>query len=82
MLAKLVYEGICVDIQLAPVLLATVLGKQLCPFDELATLDSVLYNNLTYLKHYKDSEDVRDLALTFSHNEEFLGKVYFLYYKF
>lgn len=75
MLAKLVYEGICVDIQLAPVLLATVLGKQLCPFDELATLDPVLYNNLTYVKHYNDSDDVRDLALTFSHNEEFLGKI-------
>lgn len=82
MLAKLVYEGICVDIQLAPVLLATILGKQLCPFDELATLDPILYNNLTYLKHYKDSDNVRDLALTFSYNEEFLGIVcaFFFYY--
>ena len=75
MLAKAVYEGICVDVQLAPVLLATVLGKQLCPFDELSTLDPELYKNLTYVKHYADSDDVADLELTFSYNEEFLGKV-------
>lgn len=75
MLAKAVYEGICVDVQLAPVLLATVLCKQLCPFDELATLDPMLYKNLTYVKHYEDSENVCDLQLTFSYDEEFLGKV-------
>jgi hypothetical protein len=73
MLGKAVYEGICVDIQLAPVLLAAVLDRQLCPFDELASLDPVLYKNLTFLKHY--SGDVEDLALTFSFQEEFLGKV-------
>jgi hypothetical protein len=73
MLGKAVYEGICVDIQLAPVLLAAVLGKQLCPFDELASLDPLLYKNLTYLKHY--TEDVEELSLTFSFSEEFLGKV-------
>lgn len=56
-------------------LLATVLQKQLCPFDELAQLDPALYKNLTYVKHYKDSDDVSDLELTFSTNEEFLGKV-------
>lgn len=54
-LAKAVYECIVVDVQLAPVLLATVLGKQLCPFDELSSLDPELYKNLTYVKHYKDS---------------------------
>uniref|UniRef100_A0A914EGA9 Ubiquitin-protein ligase E3B n=1 Tax=Acrobeloides nanus TaxID=290746 RepID=A0A914EGA9_9BILA len=74
-LAKAVYESIVVDVQLAPVLSATVLGKQLCPFDELSSLDPELYKNLTYVKHYKDSEDVADLELTFSYNEEFLGKV-------
>lgn len=61
--------------QLAPVLLAAVLGKQLYPFDELATLDPVLYKNLTYLKHYSDSEDVADLELTFCAQEEFLGRI-------
>lgn len=63
------------DVQLAPVLLATVLGKQLCPFDELSSLDPELYKNLTYVKHYNDSADVSDLELTFSYNEECLGKV-------
>ncbi|KAL3106558.1 hypothetical protein niasHT_016680 [Heterodera trifolii] len=75
MLAKAVYEGICVDVQLAPVLLAAVLGKQLHPFDELATLDPVLYKNLTFLKHYSDSDDVADLELTFCAQDEFLGRV-------
>lgn len=56
-------------------ILATVLGKQLCAFDELASLDSELYKNLTYVKHYNDSENVSDLELTFSYNEECLGKV-------
>lgn len=75
MLGKAVYEGICIDVQLAPVLLAAVLGKQLCPFDELASLDPLLYKNLTFVKHYTASEDVEDLALTFSFQDEFLGKV-------
>lgn len=61
-------------------ILATVLGKQLCAFDELASLDPELYKNLTYVKHYKDSENVSDLELTFSYNEEWLGKVLFLNY--
>lgn len=61
------------DVQLAPVLLAAVLGKQLYPFDELATLDPVLYKNLTYLKHY--AGDVAELELTFCAQEEFLGRV-------
>jgi len=73
MLAKAVYEGICIDISLAPVLLAAVLSKELCPFDELAPLDPILYKNLTYLKHYP--EDVSDLELTFSYSEDVLGKV-------
>jgi ubiquitin-protein ligase E3 B len=63
--------------------LASVLGKQLCPFDELASLDPLLYKNLTFVKHYSDSDDVEDLALTFSFQDEFLGKVrsinYFLF---
>lgn len=73
MLGKAVFEGICIDVNLAPVLLATVLGKQLCPFDELSTLDPELYKNLTFVKHY--NEDIKDLELTFSYNEDALGKV-------
>lgn len=73
MLGKAVFEGICVDVNLAPVLLATVLGKQLCPFDELSNLDYELYKNLTFVKHYK--ENLKDLELTFSITDESLGKV-------
>ncbi|KAI6218331.1 HECT-type E3 ubiquitin transferase [Aphelenchoides fujianensis] len=65
-----VYEGICIDVQLAPVLLAAVLRKKFCPFDELAVLDPELYRNLTTAK-----EDVADLELTFAYTEESLGKI-------
>ncbi|KAK0416803.1 hypothetical protein QR680_012692 [Steinernema hermaphroditum] len=75
MLAKAVYEGIVVDVQLAAVLLATVLQRRLCAFDELSLLDADLYKSLTYVKHYKDSDDVSDLALTFSTTEDYLGQL-------
>lgn len=45
------------DVQLAPILLAVVIGKQLYSFDELATLDPVLYPNLTYLKGQKKTQN-------------------------
>lgn len=74
MLAKAIYEGIVVDVQLAPVLLSAVLGgRRLCAFDELAQLDHELYKNLTFVKRYEG--DVADLALTFSTNDDYLGKV-------
>uniref|UniRef100_A0A914YK25 Ubiquitin-protein ligase E3B n=1 Tax=Panagrolaimus superbus TaxID=310955 RepID=A0A914YK25_9BILA len=75
MLGKSVYDGFLVDVQLAPVLLATILGKQLCAFDELSLVDQDLYKSLTFVKHYKDSDDVADLELTFSVDEEFLGQI-------
>ncbi|KAI6183743.1 HECT-type E3 ubiquitin transferase [Aphelenchoides bicaudatus] len=73
MLGKAVFEGICIDVNLAPVLLATVLNKQLCPFDELSLLDPELYKHLVFVKHYK--ENIRDLELTFAYTEEALGKI-------
>ncbi|VDM62049.1 unnamed protein product [Angiostrongylus costaricensis] len=74
-LAKAVYEGIVVDVQLAPVLLAAMLGgRRLCAFDELSQLDPELYRNLTFVKKYDG--DVSDLALTFSIDEDFMGKIY------
>lgn len=75
MLAKAVYEGIVVDVQLAPVMLATLLGeKSLCAFDELAQFDPELYRSLSYVK--KASEDeVNDMGLTFSTDENCLGKL-------
>ncbi|CAD5216371.1 unnamed protein product [Bursaphelenchus xylophilus] len=73
MLGKAVYEGICIDLHLAPVLLAAVLKKKLWAFDELSSLDPELYKNLTFVKHYDG--DVEDLGLTFAFSEEVLGKV-------
>ncbi|KAI6172338.1 HECT-type E3 ubiquitin transferase [Aphelenchoides besseyi] len=73
MLGKAVYEGICIDVQLAPVLLAALLKKKFCPFDELSTLDPELYRNLTFVKHY--NEDVADLELNFAFSEDSLGKI-------
>lgn len=73
MLGKAVYEGICVDLYLAPVLLATVLRKKLWAFDELSTLDPELYKNLTFVKHYDG--DITDLELSFAFEEDVLGQV-------
>lgn len=41
--------------------------------DELASLDRDLYRSLTLVKHYKG--DVRQLELTFSLDEDVLGKL-------
>uniref|UniRef100_A0A8R1I4I3 Ubiquitin-protein ligase E3B n=1 Tax=Caenorhabditis japonica TaxID=281687 RepID=A0A8R1I4I3_CAEJA len=74
MLAKAVYEGIVVDVQLAPVLLASVLGShRLCAFDELSQLDPELYRSLTFVKRYEG--DMTDLSLTFSIDEDFMDKI-------
>lgn len=74
MLGKAVYEGIVVDVQLAPVLLAAVLGShRLCAFDELSQLDPELYRSLTFVKRYEG--EMADLSLTFSVDEDFMGKI-------
>lgn len=41
--------------------------------DELPSLDADLYRSLSYVKHYED--DVSDLNLTFSVDEDHMGKV-------
>lgn len=76
LLAKAIYEGIVVDVQLAPVLHSAVLGisrNYFWAIDELAQLDHELYKNLTFVKRYEG--DVSDLALTFSIDNDYLGKV-------
>ncbi|CAO4369453.1 unnamed protein product [Caenorhabditis nigoni] len=74
MLGKAVYEGIVVDVTLAPVLLAAVLGNhRLCAFDELSQLDPELYRSLTFVKRYEG--DMADLSLTFSVDEDFMDKI-------
>lgn len=70
----IVFEGIVTEVHLAPVLLATVLGRKLCAFDELSQLDPDLYKSLTYVKHCSDS-DVADLSLTFSIDDDIMGHV-------
>ncbi|KAK6013033.1 HECT-domain protein [Ostertagia ostertagi] len=48
-------------------------GRRLCAFDELSQLDPELYRNLTFVKKYDG--DVSDLSLTFSIDEDFMGKI-------
>ena len=77
MLGKAVYEGIVVDAPFAPFFLSQLLSRQhsalYSSIDELPSLDPDLYKNLNYVKKYEG--DVTDLGLTFSFDEEFLGKV-------
>ncbi|CAA7268920.1 unnamed protein product [Cyclocybe aegerita] len=62
-LAKALYEGILVDIAFAGFFLAKWLGRQSF-LDDLASLDSELYNGLIYLKNYPGNPE--DLALNFT----------------
>ncbi|EDV23245.1 uncharacterized protein TRIADDRAFT_28070 [Trichoplax adhaerens] len=77
MLGKAVYEGLVVEVPLALFFLNNVLGGQhsilYSCIDELPSLDPELYKNLNYVKNYED--DVEDLALTFSFDEDVLGKI-------
>ncbi|XP_064612255.1 ubiquitin-protein ligase E3B-like [Liolophura sinensis] len=77
MLGKAVYEGIVVDVPFASFFLTQILGHQFSMnysfLDELPSMDSELYKSLTYIKHYEG--DVSDLDLTFSCDEDFLGKL-------
>ncbi|ESN93513.1 hypothetical protein HELRODRAFT_115562 [Helobdella robusta] len=76
-LGKAVYEGIVVDVPFASFFLSQLLGHThsatYSSIDELPSLDPELYKNLTYIKHYQG--DLSDLDLTFSYNEDILGKV-------
>lgn len=75
MLGKAVYEGIVVDVPFATFFLARVLGQHhsqiYSPIDELASLDPELYKNLIYIRHH----DVSDLDLTFSIDQDMMGKI-------
>ncbi|XP_028410383.1 ubiquitin-protein ligase E3B-like [Dendronephthya gigantea] len=78
MLGKAVYEvGIVVDVPFAPFFLSLLLSRQhgalYSSIDELPSLDPNLYKNLNYVKNYDG--DLTDLGLTFSFDEEFLGKI-------
>ncbi|KAF2900658.1 hypothetical protein ILUMI_05537 [Ignelater luminosus] len=77
MLGKAVYEGIVVDVPFASFFLSQVLGQTgqalYSCVDELPSLDEELYRSLSYVKHYKG--DVSELDLTFSVDEDCLGRL-------
>eukprot|EP00795_Rhopilema_esculentum_P015545 gene15545-6809_t len=77
MLGKAVYEGILVDVPFAPFFLSQLLHRQhgalYSSIDELPSLDQEMYKSLCFIKNYDG--DVSDLELTFSFDEDVLGKV-------
>lgn len=77
MLGKAVYEGIVVDVPFATFFLSQLLGQTQQAFysciDELPSLDKELYRSLSFIKRYK--EDVSDLNLTFSVDQDVMGKI-------
>lgn len=77
MLGKAVYEGIVVEVPFAPFFLTHMLGHQqsatYSSLDELPSLDPELAKNLSYTKHFEG--DVDDLGLTFSLDEDIMGRV-------
>ncbi|XP_078045060.1 ubiquitin-protein ligase E3B [Augochlora pura] len=76
-LGKAVYEGIVVDVPFASFFVSQFSGQTggalYSWLDELASLDKDLYRSLTLVKHYKG--DVSQLELTFSVDEDVLGKL-------
>ena len=77
MIGKAVYEGIVVDVPFASFFLTQILGHDhnamYSYLDEMTSADPELHKNLTYVKHYDG--DVEDLGLTFSFDQDYLGKV-------
>ncbi|CAO2629163.1 Ubiquitin-protein ligase E3B [Lemmus lemmus] len=77
MLGKAVYEGIVVDVPFASFFLSQMLGHHHSIFyssvDELPSLDSEFYKNLTSIKRYDG--DITDLGLTLSYDEDVMGQL-------
>uniref|UniRef100_A0A670ZYI8 Ubiquitin-protein ligase E3B n=1 Tax=Pseudonaja textilis TaxID=8673 RepID=A0A670ZYI8_PSETE len=77
MLGKAVYEGIVVDVPFASFFLSQLLGHHHSIFyssvDELPSLDSEFYKNLTSIKRYEG--DTSDLGLTLSYDEDVMGQL-------
>ncbi|XP_075390194.1 ubiquitin-protein ligase E3B isoform X2 [Tenrec ecaudatus] len=77
MLGKAVYEGIVVDVPFASFFLSQLLGHHHSVFyssvDELPSLDSEFYKNLTSIKRYDG--DIADLGLTLSYDEDVMGQL-------
>ncbi|KAK5932762.1 hypothetical protein CgunFtcFv8_004440 [Champsocephalus gunnari] len=77
MLGKAVYEGLVVDVPFASFFLSQVMGHHHTTFyssiDELPSLDSEFYKNLTSIKRYDG--DIGDLGLTLSYDEDVMGQL-------
>ncbi|XP_018416141.1 PREDICTED: ubiquitin-protein ligase E3B [Nanorana parkeri] len=77
MLGKAVYEGIVVDVPFASFFMSQLLGHHHSIFyssvDELPSLDSEFYKNLTSIKRYDG--DISDLGLTLSYDEDVMGQL-------
>ncbi|XP_007900039.2 ubiquitin-protein ligase E3B [Callorhinchus milii] len=77
MLGKAIYEGIVVDVPFASFFLSQVLGHHhsalYSSIDELPSLDSEFYKNLTSIKRYDG--DISDLGLTLSYDEDVMGQL-------
>eukprot|EP00210_Caulerpa_lentillifera_P006840 g6539.t1 len=71
MLGKALYEGLLMDVSLAPFFLLRV-QEQTLAFDDLATFDKDLHRSLIQVKRYHG--DVSDLGLDFSVEAEIFGK--------
>ncbi|KAL3151218.1 hypothetical protein ABBQ38_013059 [Trebouxia sp. C0009 RCD-2024] len=67
---KALYEGILLDVPLAPFFVARLQGRRPM-FDDLAALDSELYRSLVQLKRYDG--DAADLCLDFSVEDDTFG---------
>ena len=71
MLGKALYEGLLIDVPLAPFFLLK-LQERMLMFDDLATLDRDLHRNLIQVKRYDG--DASDLGLDFTVEAEIVGK--------
>ncbi|RUP48184.1 hypothetical protein BC936DRAFT_144860 [Jimgerdemannia flammicorona] len=78
-LGKAMYEGVLVEAQFAPFLLAKLLGRHVF-LEELAGLDEELWRSLTFVKRYDgesrawEGDNVEDLGLTFATDEDVFGQ--------
>ncbi|WOL02398.1 E3 ubiquitin-protein ligase [Canna indica] len=68
---KALYEGILLEYSFSLVFVQKLLGRYSF-LDELSTLDSELYRNLMYVKHFDG--DVAELSLDFTVTEDICGK--------
>lgn len=72
MVGKALWEGILIELPLAPFFLRKVRGAP-CDVDDLPTLDPQLARSLASLKSYS-GDDVSELGLTFSLTDQVIGQ--------